>query len=936
MNLKKLLRQNYLQVLLVCAAFFLMTVIGSIYVNNILQKESLATVTATLNETEQTIRAYLREPMVAFVTIHKTVQDLLDKGESLETVRDYLVRTTGLLTTGDRHVKGLSLIYGYIRGEMVLGSDVDLGDDEYVPQRRPWFQQAIRSNEIEYTAPYIDVTTGHPIISLAQILRGRNGEYYGVLALDVTMAWLMEYAKSLQFAEGGYGMILNQYLRILAHPQERYQDVQLQELGPDYAEIAYALRTGRDVPPMIIRDYDNTRVIVFWERLYNGWHLGVVAPAAAYHSNVYLNVFWLTILGILLSFFLSYILLRLSAAKTRFEEESKSKSSFLATMSHEIRTPMNAIMGIAQIQLQKEGVPREFEDALSKIYSSSSTLLGIINDILDLSKIETGKLELNPVEYNIPSLINDTVQVNAIRIGTKEIEFTVDPDSSLPSKLFGDELRLKQILNNLLSNAIKYTDKGHVKLSISHSIVGEDVLLRFSVEDTGQGLTPDDRAKLFSEYQRFNVSANRATEGTGLGLSITKRLLEMMDGKIEVQSEYGKGSVFTVEIVQKSVPCEAIGVEISENLKKFSFSADKKDNGQMVCDIMPYGKVLIVDDVDTNLYVAQGLLAPYKLDVEIANSGFAALELIEGGEIYDIIFMDHMMPEMDGLETTQKLREFGYGGVIVALTANAIAGNAEMFRQNGFDGFISKPIDIRYMDAVLNEFVRDRHPEEAKKYKAATFAETTAAAPSAARLKLLEIFRRDAEKAVAVLKETTLSGDIKLFTITTHAMKSALANIWSQAETALEETDSGGGAPPSALRMSQAAAALEEAGRCGDMDYISANTGSFIKTLEELIERLKSADENSKGAIPVVDDDDIVEDTAYLAEHLAAIKTACENFDNTAVYKTLDLLEEKIWKTKTTEVIKSIRELVYVTSDFEEAAKLVEMTLNTFNSAGAE
>jgi signal transduction histidine kinase/CheY-like chemotaxis protein len=616
---------------------------------------------------------------------------------------------------------------------------------------------------------------------------------------------------------------------------------------------------------------------------------------------------------------------RAAAVKARIKETNAStaKSKFLATMSHEIRTPMNAIIGITQIQLQKKDLPGEYEDALGKIYRSGDNLLGIINDILDMSKIETGKMELNSAEYDLANLINDAVQTNVVKIGLKEINFTVDPGASLPSKLHGDELRLKQILNNLLSNAIKYTDKGDVKLSISHSAAGEDVLLRFSVEDTGQGLTPEDRDNLFSEYQRFNTDANRTTEGTGLGLSITKYLTEMMDGKIEVKSEYGKGSVFTVEVVQRSVSSETIGAEISENLKKFSFAADKKENRQMVRDIMPYGKVLVVDDVDTNLYVAQGLLAPYKLDVEIASSGFAVIELIESGEVYDIIFMDHMMPQMDGLETTQKLREFGYGGVIVALTANAIAGNAEMFKQNGFDGFISKPVDIRYMDAILNEFVRDRYPEEAKKYRSAVFAETTAAASSAVRSKLLEIFRRDAEKAVSVLMETVKSGDIKLFTITAHAMKSALANVWSQAEAALEEMGSGNGAPPSALRMSQAAAALEEAGRYNDMEYINANTDSFVKTLEELIGRLKSAEEGSREANPPADDADILEDTAYLAEHLAAIKTACENFDNTAVYKILDLLEEKIWKTKTTETIKNIRELIYVTSDFEEAVECV-------------
>ena len=395
------------------------------------------------------------------------------------------------------------------------------------------------------------------------------------------------------------------------------------------------------------------------------------------------------------------------------EAATRSKSEFLATMSHEIRTPLNAIIGIAQIQLQKGNLPDEYADALEKINASGDNLLGIINDILDLSKIETGKMELHPGEYDVPRLLNDAVQLNIVRIGSKPIEFTLDIDENLPSKLYGDELRLKQVLNNLLSNAIKYTKKGQVKLSVNHVAVGEDVILRFVIRDTGQGMKKEDKERLFSQYRRFNADANRTTEGTGLGLNITKKLIAMMEGTIAVESEYGKGTMFFVTARQKAVECAVIGPEIAEKLRNFMFTGDRQAVAQEIKnEPMPYGSVLVVDDVETNLYVAKGLLAPYKLNIETAESGFEAIEKVENGNIYDIIFMDHMMPKMDGIETTQKLRERGYRGTIVALTANALVGNDEMFARHGFDGFISKPIDIRRLNAVLNQFIRDRQRGE--------------------------------------------------------------------------------------------------------------------------------------------------------------------------------------------------------------------------------
>jgi len=242
-------------------------------------------------------------------------------------------------------------------------------------------------------------------------------------------------------------------------------------------------------------------------------------------------------------------------------------------------------------------------------------------------------------------------------------------------------------------------------------------MLIFSVSDTGQGMKDEDRRKIFDEYARLNMAVNRSIEGTGLGLNIIKRIIEMMEGEISVESELGKGSTFTVTVKQQSADDSPIGEELARQLSNFTFTNEKHNKQEIVKEIMPYGNVLVVDDVEINLYVACEILLSYELEVEMADSGFAAIEKIENGKKYDVIFMDHMMPKMDGIETTKKLREMGYTGFIVALTANALVGNDKIFAKNGFDGFIAKPIDIKQINTILNKFVRDMHPQEAKKYK---------------------------------------------------------------------------------------------------------------------------------------------------------------------------------------------------------------------------
>ena len=602
--------------------------------------------------------------------------------------------------------------------------------------------------------------------------------------------------------------------------------------------------------------------------------------------------------------------IQLENALKKAEEATLAKTKFLAAMSHEIRTPMNAIMGISQMQLQKGNLSDDVNKAIDKIYASGKSLMGIINDILDLSKIETGKMEIIPIEYDLPSLVNDTVQLNIVRVGSKPIEFILDIDESLPMRLIGDELRIKQILNNILSNAIKYTERGYVRLSITHSCpisqggVGTDVFLHFTIKDSGQGMKPEDCKRLFSEYSRFNIGTNRVTEGVGLGLNITKSLVELMDGSIAVKSKYNVGSTFSVTVKQKLVICEPIGADLCQQLSAFTFSGKKQyDNMQIVYQPMPYGRVLVVDDVDTNLYVAEGLMAPYQLQIDTALSGFVTIEKIKFGAEYDVIFMDHMMPQMDGIETTKILREIGYNKPIVALTANAIIGNESLFEKNGFDGFVSKPVDIRHLNTILNKFVRDCHPEEAKNFHDSVLPDVDSVEKKKIlHPKIVTLAIQDIEKSIASMKDTLETGDLKLFTVNAHAMKTVLTNIGEngKADLALE---------------------LEKAGRFGDMKYISKNAHNFIESLEKLVvfltpnEKFHEKKEESN------------QDNEYLNEELNIILNACYEYKDTEAYEALDRLKSKNWNNNITESLEDIKETLYLYSNFEEAAEKVKKLL---------
>ena len=382
---------------------------------------------------------------------------------------------------------------------------------------------------------------------------------------------------------------------------------------------------------------------------------------------------------------------QLNLAKDHAEKANRAKSDFLSSMSHEIRTPLNAIVGFSQCILEEDNLDNAKEDA-KDIVTASQNLLEIVNGILDISKIEADKMEIVEVNYNPRDNFEKLAKLMIPRIGEKPIELKTKFASDLPATLYGDVSKVKQIVTNILTNAVKYTEKGEINFEVNCVNNDDESKLIISIEDTGRGIKPEKIDKLFNKFERLDEDRNTTTEGTGLGLAITKRLVEMMGGKIVVQSKYGEGSKFTVYLKQKII---SLNQEI----------VDTKI-GNVSTDEYPDKKVLVVDDNKINIKVAERLLKDYKVKVESVESGYACLDLIKTGNHYDLILLDDMMPQMSGVETLKELKAIdGYNIPTVALTANAISGMREKYLNDGFDDYLSKPMDKGELHRVLSIYL---------------------------------------------------------------------------------------------------------------------------------------------------------------------------------------------------------------------------------------
>ncbi|MCR4618030.1 MAG: response regulator [Lachnospiraceae bacterium] len=587
-------------------------------------------------------------------------------------------------------------------------------DSDWKVEDRQWYKDTIASESgWNISAPYYDEQTGLYCLTFSERVCDEDGNFLGNFGIDFYMDKLINILGD-SYSDDGYAFLVDAQGEIINHPYGRYQ-MSVDNIK-SVSELPYGELKIDGNSSIVFRDYDDGLKILIANR------------NEASNFSVYVVSNFVRIYGkmiaysvIILICFISAIIIvyRQFTGLIRREEEAKktiqeaadaaiaagnAKSRFLAQMSHEIRTPINAVLGMNEMILRQSG-DNSVKEYASNIKSSGHTLLSLINSILDFSKIEDGKMEIIPVKYELAGLVNNLVNSISERAKNKGLDFDIEIDDGLPCELFGDDVRITQILMNLLTNAVKYTEKGSVTLYVNEvGRIGKECEIEFAVRDTGIGIKKEDMSKLFDSFRRLDEKRNRNIEGTGLGMNIVSRLLEMMGSSLKVDSVYGIGSRFSFKLKQQIADETPIG-----NYEDRVSSMHKNEEEESLVKL-ENADIVIVDDNEMNLKVAAGLFNLFGIEPDLAHSGKEAIDMVSKKH-YDMIFLDHMMPGMDGIETLKNMRDNGLisdGTIVIALTANAVVGAKETYLAATFDDYLSKPIEIKKLNDKFMKYMPEK------------------------------------------------------------------------------------------------------------------------------------------------------------------------------------------------------------------------------------
>ncbi len=831
-----------LMALLVAYTTRLMYESSSKHINEI-GNDKAAAITAELENYLETARSVL---WVAA----DTVDHMVANGATYEEIVDYITRES--TNTASQFDKSYTGIYGYINGRYVDGVGWTPPED-YDPTVRDWYKEAVAAGgQPVVVNPYVDAQTGNVIISVCKALTDTNN----VLGLDLTLTDVQKTVEGIQIDGNGYGFVLNYDGTVVAHHDSSEKGKNYSE-DPDKKEIYERIMSvDKGCFEMVI---DGKLCTVFVDSVHDQWHLAIVVEKSALMKNtwnvlivsVFIGLFVFALISI---FYIAgyrherkvnkrmeemkateqkreYEAKILQLEKAAADTANKAKSDFLADMSHEIRTPINAVLGMNEMIL-RESKDEQILEYSTNIKSAGNTLLSIINNILDFSKIEDGKMTLVPAEFDTAEFITNLVNTISERARAKGLEFVTEIDESVPSKLYGDDVRISQIVMNLLTNAVKYTESGSVTLHMKNNgITDGSVKLRVEVSDTGIGIKDEDLSKLFESFKRIEEKRNRHIEGTGLGISIVCKLLAMMDSKLEVESQYAIGSTFGFNLKLRVTDPEPVGKY--EEKRKSVLSHEEEAH-----IYAPKARILVTDDNGMNLKVAINFMKIFGITPVTCSSGTETIELMRQ-EKFDIVFLDHMMPNMDGIETLKVLKDEDLlgGAVVIALTANAVVGAEAQYLSAGFDGYLSKPITVNDIEKTLKKYlpagVIENGASEAPGVKSSKLSldklralglNVDAALVYTCNdedfyMELLTDYAESAADKCHDLSAYLENGDIKNYEILVHSLKSA------------SKTVGAGG-------VSEQARALEEASRNKDMSFVNEHHGAFVESFTSLAEKI--------------------------------------------------------------------------------------------------
>ncbi len=585
-------------------------------------------------------------------------------------------------------------------------------EDGWKVEEREWYRETEKSLDgYSISSPYYDDQTGNYCITISKIVYGKKGEFLGIFGIDLYMDKLIDIFGEKYRDDSEYVFLVDSNGDIINHPNPAYQMSESVKMNVKDTPYQTAYNSSKE-SPVTFTDFDGVKRCCITSR---DKSTGFTVMLVWDWTNVYLYqilyvvicaVFILVVI-IVIIFLLNKVIRsqtamnrKLAVAVDEATRAGNAKSEFLAQMSHEIRTPINAVIGMDEMILRETEDPgiREYAE---DIRSASNTLLTLVNGVLDFSKIESGKMEIVPARYDTKGMIDELMNIISERAGNKGLEFRTEIDPALPTALYGDDVRLKQVITNLLSNAVKYTEKGSITLIVRATEQSEEeCTLCVEVKDTGIGIREEDKEKLFRSFQRLDEKRNRTIEGTGLGLSIVDGILRLMDSSLQVESTYGKGSCFSFQVKQKVIDPTPIG-----DYQRHRETNITEEKGKRL--IIHGANILVVDDNEMNLKVVRRLMKRLSVTPDLAESGREAIRMVKK-KSYDIILMDHMMPEMDGIETYRKMLEYkliGEDAVVIALTANAITGARDKYIAEGFRDYISKPIDPEVLETMLEKYL---------------------------------------------------------------------------------------------------------------------------------------------------------------------------------------------------------------------------------------